>query len=226
MALSNAIKACIFDLDGVIVDTAKYHYLAWKELASELDIPFDLSYNERLKGVSRMESLELILANSKDPRDYSPAEKTILANRKNENYKRLIEKITPEDLLPGIAQLLYDLQEADIQIGLASASRNAPTIIDRLQIASFFDVIVDPDRLQKGKPDPEIFLTAANLLRVTPEECIGIEDAEVGIEAIRSAGMFAIGVGDPISMQAADMIISAGETIKLSNIVELRLIMI
>ncbi|WP_326082176.1 beta-phosphoglucomutase [Paenibacillus graminis] len=218
--MSSPIKAFIFDLDGVIVDSAEYHYQAWGQLARELGIPFDRSYNERLKGVSRMQSLELILENPKNLQAYSAAEKLMLADRKNENYKRLIEQITPADLLPGIAGLLSDIMEADLRIGLASASHNAPAIIQRLQIADSFDVIVDPGTLKQGKPDPEIFLTAAALLGVSPESCIGIEDAESGIQAIQRAGMFAVGVGDPISMQGADMILQHGEELNYPNIVE------
>jgi len=218
--LNNAIKAFIFDLDGVIVDSAEYHYLAWAQLAEELGIPFDRSYNERLKGVSRMESLALILDNARDCKTYTTSEKMKLADRKNENYKQLIQRITPEDLLPGIAKLLQDLRTADIRIGLASASHNAPLIVDLLQVTSYFDVIVDPGTLKKGKPDPEIFLTAASLLGVTPDSCIGIEDAEAGIQAIQRAGMFAVGVGDPVSMQAADMVISHGNEMNYAHIVE------
>lgn len=217
--MSSSIKAFIFDLDGVIVDSAEYHYQAWGQLAMELGIPFDRTHNERLKGVSRMESLELILENSKD-HAYTPSEKMLLADRKNDNYKQLIEQISPGDLLPGIGRLLQDLREADIRIGLASASHNAPIIVQRLQIASYIDVIVDPGTLRKGKPDPEIFLTAASLLGVPPESCIGIEDAEAGVQAIKSAGMFAVGVGDPVSMQAADMIIQYGEEMSYSIIVD------
>jgi len=217
--LSRFIKAFIFDLDGVIVDSAEYHYRAWGQLAMEMGIPFDRSYNERLKGVSRMQSLELILENSKDSLNYSETEKLRLADRKNEHYKRLIEQITPVDLLPGMARLLHDILEADLRIGLASASHNAPAIVQQLQIADCFDVIVDPGTLKKGKPDPEIFLTAAALLGVLPESCIGIEDARAGIQAIQSAGMFAVGVGNPASMHGADMIIQHGE-INYSDIVE------
>lgn len=217
--MNRAPEAFIFDLDGVIVDSAEYHYQAWGQLAAELGIPFDRATNERLKGVSRMQSLELILENSGEPRAYSAEEKLKLAGKKNELYKQLIGQITPADLLPGIAGLLHDIREAGLCIGLASASHNAPFIIQRLQISDCFGVIVDPATLRLGKPDPEIFLSAAAQLGVPPEHCIGVEDARAGIEAIQSAGMFAVGVGDPVSMQGADLIIGHGEEMKYSNIV-------
>lgn len=197
------LEAVIFDLDGVIVDTAEQHYQAWKMLADELGIDFDREINERLKGVSRMASLDIILERSE--KQYSAEEKEAMAARKNGYYVELIERITPEDLLPGIQELLKGLKERGIKVALASASKNAPKVIERLRVGEYFDVIVDVATLAKGKPDPEIFLRAAELLDVPRDNCIGVEDAEAGIRAIKAAGMFAVGVGSPEQMHAADL---------------------
>lgn len=207
------MKAVIFDLDGVITDTAEYHYLAWKSLANELQLPFDKQYNEKLKGVSRMESLELILALGNV--SYSEEEKKALAEKKNDLYKEMIKQVTPKDLLPGIETLLTELQEASIKTALASASKNAPFILDRLGVTHYFNHIVDVNLIKKGKPDPEIFLTGAAKLGVLPQNCIGIEDAEAGIESILAAGMYAVGVGTPAQMQKADLIVSSTADLSL-----------
>lgn len=201
-SLQAKLEAVLFDLDGVITDTAEYHYQAWKKLADELGVPFDRVINERLKGVGRMESLEMILQLGN--LSLTSAEKQVLAERKNEYYKQMMEDISPKDLLPGIATLLRELKQAGVKIALASASKNAPTVIEKLEIGDYFDVIVDAGSLQKGKPDPEIFLTAADRLNVPYRNCIGIEDAESGVQAIRAAGMRAVGVGTPGAMNLAD----------------------
>lgn len=212
------MKAVIFDLDGVITDTAEYHYLAWKSLADELNLPFDKEFNEKLKGVSRMESLELIL--SLGDKAYSNEEKKVLAEKKNDLYKEMIQKVTPADLLPGIESLLKELQEAGIGTALASASKNAPFILDRLGVTHYFNHVVDVNLIKQGKPDPEIFLTGAAKLGVLPEDCVGIEDAEAGIESILSAGMYAVGVGTPAQMQKADLIVSSTAELSLSLLKE------
>ncbi|WP_160032097.1 beta-phosphoglucomutase [Paenibacillus sp. An7] len=212
------MKAVIFDLDGVITDTAEYHYLAWKSLADELNLPFDKEFNEKLKGVSRMESLEFIL--SLGDAAYSDEEKKALAEKKNDLYKEMIAKVTPADLLPGIEALLKELQEAGIGTALASASKNAPFILDRLGVTHYFNHVVDVNLIKQGKPDPEIFLTGAAKLGVLPEECVGIEDAEAGIESILSAGMYAVGVGTPAQMQKADLIVSSTAELSLSLLKE------
>lgn len=212
------MKAVIFDLDGVITDTAEYHYLAWKSLADELQLPFDKQYNEKLKGVSRMKSLELILAVGNV--SYTEEEKLALAEKKNDLYKEMIKKVTPEDLLPGIESLLKELQEAGIKTALASASKNAPFILDRLGVTHYFNHVVDVNLIKHGKPDPEIFLTGAAKLGVSPEDCVGIEDAEAGIESILSAGMYAVGVGTPAQMQKADLIVSSTAELTLNLLKE------
>ncbi|AEP92489.1 beta-phosphoglucomutase [Bacillus subtilis subsp. subtilis str. RO-NN-1] len=201
------MKAVIFDLDGVITDTAEYHFLAWKHIAEQIDIPFDRDMNERLKGISREESLECILISGGAETRYTNAEKQELMLQKNHDYQTLISKLTPEDLLPGIGRLLCQLKNENIKIGLASSSRNAPEILKRLEIIDDFHAIVDPTALVNGKPDPEIFLTAATLLGVSTADCAAIEDAEAGISAIKSAGMFAVGVGQEESMLGADLVV-------------------
>ncbi len=211
------LEAVIFDLDGVITDSAEYHYQAWKRLCEELEIPFDRDFNHNLRGVGRMESLELILSRVPE-RQYSEAEKRTYANRKNEYYKELITQITPDDLLPGIPELLQELRKADIRIALASASRNAVTIVEQLQIGEQLDVMTDPDHLQKGKPDPEQFFMAADMLELPYRNCVGVEDAQAGIEAINDAGMFSVGIGN--YLEGADWICSDTSELTLKRLRE------
>ncbi len=196
IGLDPHLAAVIFDLDGVITDTAEHHYRAWKRLAAEESIPFDRELNERLKGVSRMESLDIILDSA--GQTASLPDKVRLADRKNAYFRELIDAITPADLLPGIGDLLADLRTRGIRTGIASMSQNVYDVVRHLGIESMVDVIVDPATLVKGKPDPEIFLTAAELLGLRFEDCVGIEDARAGIEAITAARMVAVGVGDDL----------------------------
>ncbi|SDF31756.1 beta-phosphoglucomutase [Thermoanaerobacter thermohydrosulfuricus] len=198
-------RGVIFDLDGVITDTARYHYLAWKKLTDELGIYFDEVINERLKGVSRLQSLEIIL--EKSDKKYSQEEKEYYANKKNEYYKEMIKRITPEDLLPGVERFIEELKKRGIKIAIASVSKNAFTVVENLKIRDQFDYIVDANEIKHGKPDPEIFLNAAKHLGIPPEKCIGIEDSAAGIAAIKKAGMFAVGVGNPETVKEADLIL-------------------
>lgn len=198
-------KAVIFDLDGVITDTAKYHYFAWKKMADEIGIHIDEEFNETLKGVDRMGSLERILALG--TKKYLPEEKEVLADRKNEYYKELIKNMNATDLLPGAKSTLENLREMGIKVALASASKNAPAIVGNLGIAHLFDYIVDAGKIKKGKPDPEIYLTAAENLQIPSHECIGVEDAIVGVESIKGAQMYAVGVGNPNVLREADEVI-------------------
>ncbi|MHB1683020.1 MAG: beta-phosphoglucomutase [Bacilli bacterium] len=202
IASKTELEAVIFDLDGVVTDTAEYHFRAWKQLADGLGLPFDRAVNERLKGIGRMESLDIILEQSGT--SFTEQEKAVFAARKNEYYQQLIQGIAPHDLLPGIEQLLKELKQNRVKIGLASASKNVFTVVHQLQAADYFDVIVDPAKLQKGKPDPEIFMTAAELLGVPYRNCVGVEDAEAGVDAIHAAGMFAVGVGTKSAMRKSD----------------------
>lgn len=198
-------KAVIFDLDGVITDTARYHYLAWKRLADSQGVHFDEEANEHLKGIDRMGSLDLILAGAK--RQYTPNEKLALAHDKNEHYKELISSMSPADLLPGAVQALDACRAAGLKIGLASVSKNAFSVLDSLGIRDKFDYVVDAATIARGKPDPEIFLKAARELGVPPEDCFGVEDAVAGVASIKAAGMFALGIGDPAILAQADVVI-------------------
>jgi beta-phosphoglucomutase len=204
--VKNALKAVIFDLDGVITDTARYHYLAWRKVAHELGIYFDERINERLKGVDRLQSLEIVLERA--DRGFTAEEKQQWADRKNEYYKELIGRMTPTEIAPGARELLVTLKEKGIKTGLASVSKNAQTVIEKLQIKEHFDYMADAAQIQKGKPDPEIFLTVAENIQVEAGNCIGVEDAAAGIKAIKAAGMFAVGVGDPKILNEADEVIS------------------
>ena len=201
------LKAVLFDLDGVITDSAQYHYMAWKQLADKLNIPFDEAYNEKLKGVSRMDSLNLILKNGNQEDAFTQEEKEALAEEKNNNYKELIKQITPAVILPGIKELLIELKDHNVKTCVCSVSKNAFFIIDRLGLNGYFDHIIDAARIKNAKPDSDIFAIGAYVLGTAPEESIGIEDAKAGIEAIQKAGVKAVGVGTPEQMQGADLIL-------------------
>jgi beta-phosphoglucomutase len=199
------LKAVIFDLDGVIADTAVVHHAAWQRLAGEIGVPFDDGIGERLKGVDRMASLDIILESAS--RTYSAEEKLALAERKNSYYRDQVEQLGPKNLLPGARAAIESVRRAGLKTGLASASRNAPLLLQRLGIAELFDVVVDANRISRSKPDPEIFLAAASALGVAPDECLGVEDAAAGIASIRAAGMAAVGIGHAQELAAADVVL-------------------
>lgn len=202
------IKGIIFDLDGVITDTAQLHYNAWKKLAEELEIFFDYKFNETLKGVSRMDSLDKILIYGKKQNDYSTAEKEVLAEKKNNHYIQELNKLNSESILPGIKGVLMYLKEQNLLIALASASKNAPIILKKLELYENFDVIIDPATLKEGKPNPEIYLNAVEVLGLQNSEVIGIEDAVVGVKAVNSANILSVGVGDKMVLKEANVVIS------------------
>lgn len=210
------IKAFLFDLDGVIVDTARYHYLAWKELANGLGFDLSEEDNEKLKGISRQESLDIVLSLGGISLDTIAKEK--LAAEKNLRYLELCNHITAADVLPGVLNFLDEIRYAGLKIALGSASKNAKFILERLDILTYFDSVVDGNRITRGKPDPEIFLTGASDLAVRPEYCVVFEDAESGVAAAKSAGMFAIGVGNAEILKAADLVISGFESFNLKDI--------
>ncbi len=192
-----ATKAVIFDLDGVIVSTDEYHYQAWKQLADEEGIVFDRTINERLRGVSRMVSLDILLENS--PRPYTPAQENALAERKNRYYRRMLDQLSPADVLPGVLGLFQRLKHRGVKIAVASSSKNSPTILERIGLADAFDAAVDGNDIRKSKPDPEVFLLAAKRLGLKANECVVVEDAAAGVEAALAGGMKVLAVGSASS---------------------------
>ena len=211
------IKLFVFDLDGVLTETSHQHYFAWKELADELGIEIDLEFNETLKGVSRMDSLERILARGNQQDKYTTHEKEILATKKNTNYQQMISAFTREDLFDGVYDLLVELKQQGIKLALGSASKNGPRLLQAMNITDLFDYVVNPATV-KGKPHPDIFLKACEVMNVDPTEAVGVEDAVAGIEAIKKAGMFAIGIGDPLTLREADIVYPTTKDIRLEDI--------
>lgn len=208
-------KAVIFDLDGVITDTAQYHYRAWKRLAESEGVHFDEAFNEHLKGIDRMGSLDLILAGAR--KSYTPEQKLALADAKNCHYQDLISTMSAADLLPGAVDALAQVRAAGLKIGLASVSKNAFTVLAHLGIRAAFDDVVDAALIANSKPHPEIFLTAAQHLGVAPADCLGVEDAVAGVASIKSAGMFALGIGKPQVLTQADVVIPGLHAFRLED---------
>jgi beta-phosphoglucomutase len=197
-------QAGLFDLDGVIVDTAKYHYLAWRNLARQLGFEFTEKDNQRLKGVSRMRSLEILLEVGGMTLD--DERKTELAKQKNEEYVAYIKQLDRSELLPGAKACLQQLREKSIKTALGSASKNAPLILKNLEIEYLFDAVIDGNKVSKAKPDPEVFLLGAQEIGVPAAACIVFEDAEAGLQAARAAGMFAVGIGRAEELPSADIV--------------------
>ncbi|WP_343567686.1 beta-phosphoglucomutase [Sphingobacterium sp.] len=200
------VKAVIFDLDGVLVDTAIYHFQAWHRLAEDLGYSFSIVDNEQLKGVSRIESLELILKWAGVEK--SEAEKANLLVLKNQWYLELIEQLNPDHLLSGSLELLKRLQQKGIKIGLGSASKNAMGILVKTGIITYFDALIDGNIVQLSKPNPEVFLKGAEVLEIVPTHCLVLEDAQAGIDAARAAGMQVIGIGLEEHLKGADLVVA------------------
>jgi beta-phosphoglucomutase len=219
LILTGVIQACIFDLDGVIVDTAHYHFLAWKRLANELGIDLTPEHNEKLKGVSRMESLEIIL--ELGGISLSEHDKETLANKKNSWFVDYVERMAPEEIFPGVKSLIHELKIRGIKVALASSSKNAKTVIKLLNIQEQFDAVVDGTMIVHSKPHPEIFLLAAKKLNVEPSNCVVFEDAEAGVEAALAAGMKCIGIGKHEQLYKANMVIPATGEFKISRLAEI-----
>lgn len=208
------IKAVIFDLDGVIVTTDDCHYTAWKKMADDEGIYFDRKINERLRGVSRMQSLEIVL--EKSDKAYTEQEKLALAAKKNAYYVDLIQKLTPNDVLGGVMKNLETLKEHGIKIAIGSSSKNTPIILNRIGLADYFDAVSDGNNIKNSKPDPEVFLKAAEMLNIAPENCMIVEDADAGIEAGKRAGMKTFALGNATG---ADFYAKSLENVDLAEII-------
>ncbi|RJZ93776.1 beta-phosphoglucomutase [Listeria monocytogenes] len=214
--MTTALKGVVFDLDGVITDTAHYHYLAWKKTAESIGIEFDEAFNEKLKGVSRIDSLLLILKKDGRENDFTEEQIEALAADKNDFYVSLLKEITPADVLPGIKELIVDLKKQNLKCAIASVSKNARTVLSALEMEQEFDYIVDAAKITKSKPDPEIFVEACRGLGLETSEVVGIEDAQAGIEVINAAGIVSVGVGS--GLRDADM------TVKNTGLLDLRIL--
>jgi beta-phosphoglucomutase len=215
----NTVKACLFDLDGVIVDTAVYHYKAWKRLADQLGLKFTEHDNELLKGVSRVRSLEIILELNHTTKTVE--EQTELATQKNDWYVEMINQMTPAEILPGAKEFLETCRAAGIKTALGSASKNSGTILNKINLAGLFDAIVDGNHVSKAKPDPEVFLKGAEALGVQPSECVVFEDAIAGVEAAINGGMKVVGIGSPDVLGKANIVVSGLDKMSLAKLDEL-----
>ena len=214
-----SIQAVIFDLDGVIVSTDELHYQAWKQLADREGIAFDRKINDRLRGVSRMESLDIVL--EKSSRTYSEDEKRELATFKNDFYRKSLRQLTRKDILPGVLPLCEALRRSGSRLAIGSSSRNSPDILRYLGLGNYFDATADGNDIQRSKPDPEVFLLAAMKLGLAPADCVVVEDAESGVAAAIAGGFKCIAVGAAASdkrahLKAADVsLITAAEVLSL-----------
>lgn len=206
-------EAVIFDLDGVIVDTAKFHYESWKELADELGVPFDEKANEKLRGIPRRESLIAMLG-------YTPDEDKIkeYTDRKNNYYLEKVKSLKPGDTLPGARTLIDNLKAAGLKVAVASSSKNARLVLDLLEMTATFDAIVDGNEINQGKPDPELFLKAAAMLQVEVDHCLVVEDAASGVEAALAGGMKALGLGNPDALGKAQRVVDSLEKIDVAAV--------
>ncbi|MCZ4242652.1 beta-phosphoglucomutase [Pedobacter punctiformis] len=217
--IQTKIKACLFDLDGVLVDTAVYHYKAWKRLANTMGFDFTEEQNEQLKGVSRVESLNKILTWGNVTK--TDAEKEELAALKNTWYVDMITKMTPGEVLPGTVDFLTEIKAAGYKTALGSASKNSGIILEKTNLTHFFDEIVDGNMVSKSKPDPEVFLKGAELLGFKASECVVFEDAVAGVEAARNGGMKAIGIGEKSVLTSADVVVSGLDKLTVKDLEEL-----
>lgn len=200
------MKAFIFDLDGVLVSTDKYHYQAWKKMADDEGIYFDEKINDRLRGVSRMASLGIVLERAR--RQYTEEEKVALANKKNDLYRDLLKNLTPADRLAGVTETLEKLRAEGFLLAVGSSSKNTPAILDKIGYGGYFDAVSDGNNITKSKPDPEVFVKAAEMLKLPAEECFVVEDAKAGIDAAKTGGFVSVGIGDAADYDKTDYKIS------------------
>lgn len=218
MAKFSDIKGFVFDLDGVITDTSVFHSQAWHQVADKVGAPWSKELEDGLKGISRMDSLEMILKAGNLQDKYTDDQKVDLATEKNTNYLKLVDQMTPANILPGIKEFLDEIKDGGYLLSLASASKNAPKVLQKLNLTDYFPKIVDPKSLSKGKPDPEIYVKGADLIDLKPEQCIGVEDAAAGVESINAAGETSIGIGDKTILKDADINFADTSEMTLANI--------
>ena len=214
-------KGCIFDLDGVIVDTARYHFMAWKRLSDQLNIKFTEKDNERLKGVSRMDSLEIILELGNMRPDRKKKEE--LAALKNKWYVEYISRMTPGEILPGSLEFIKEIRNAGIKTAIGSASKNTPLILGRVGIEKLFDAVADGNVVHKAKPDPEVFLVAARMLELEPIHCIVFEDAIAGVQAALNAGMTCVGIGSSSVLAKANLVVAGLYEMSLNRLLKIKI---
>ena len=212
------LKGLIFDLDGVITDSAVYHLKAWQDLAKSIGIDLPEEFGDKLRGRSRMDSLELILEFGHKQDQYTEAEKEALAAQTNAAYVNAVKQMTRADILPNMDKLLAEAKQQGLKLALASASKNAPLILHQLGLEDAFEARVDPATLKHGKPDPEIYVKAQELLGLKADEVISFEDAPAGIQSIKAAGQFAVGIGDPVVLKGADYVVGSTSALELSEI--------
>lgn len=218
MTKFNELKGVLFDLDGVICDTARLHAQAWAAIAKKVGTTWTPALQASLAGIDRMHSLELIIQASDHPQTLTPAQKAALAQQKNDQYLALVADLRPTDILPGIRVFLDQLQQHHYQIALASSSKNAPLVLHHLGLSEFFPAVVDPATVTKGKPNGEIYTKAAALLNLAPSQCFGIEDAAAGVAAINDAGAVSIGIGPKPQLAAADVVFPSTAELTLPNL--------
>lgn len=210
------IKACLFDLDGVLVDTAHFHYLAWKQLADSLGFNFTEADNEQLKGISRNDSLNTLLKIGMI--EATESDKARYASEKNETYLSYIKKMTPSDVLPGVLNFLNELKTKSVLTGLGSASKNARMILEKTALTNYFDAIVDGNIVSSAKPNPEVFIKGAKMLNIQSPFCIVFEDAVAGIQAAHNAGMKCVGIGSPDILNEADLVFPGFVNLNLADL--------
>jgi len=213
------ITAVIFDLDGVIVSTDEYHYRAWKSLADRIGIHFDRTINESLRGVSRMASLDILLGDHATA--YTTEEKHDLADSKNRHYRQLLDLLSPADILPGVLRLLEELKSHGVGLVIGSSSKNAPAILQKIGLQHTFDAVSDGNNILRSKPDPSVFLMAAQMLQIPPACCVVVEDAYAGIEAALAAGMKAFAVGFAAGHPNANGRAESLETVSAAQLINL-----
>jgi len=207
------IKSCLFDLDGVIVDTAKYHFLAWKRLCNELGFDLNETENENLKGISRAKSLEILLEKGKVR--LSEEKREMYMERKNNWYLEYVDEMSASEILPGTLHFLNLCKEAGYHIALGSSSKNALRILEKINILELFDAVIDGTKVSKGKPDPQTFILGAEATKAHPSECVVFEDSIAGIEAGIAGGMYTVGIGNPKTLERANIVIPGFENVGL-----------